>query len=155
MSHSKVLHTISLLFPASPTTTTNYQQLPLCQPQKDDITTGLPRRMHRLRAIGNQIRWVSYRLTSCPVNLLLALDSRFLRRLQKSIQRRVHSDSEELDPANNATTPLLAESPPMPMKMQKSNSATQFKLNRQPRVAQYHSLDASCLITGSTVQDAT
>lgn len=68
---------------------------------------------------------------------------RFLRRLQKSIQRRVNSESEELDPGDRVTSPLLAKSPSLPIKVQKS-----FKLNRQPRVAPYHSLDASSLIRG-------
>lgn len=130
-------------------------QLPLCQPQKDDVTTGLPRRLHRLKAIGNQIRYVPgpalirgcyKRCRSC----LYHFPARFLRRLQKSIQRRVShcSDSEEMmamDPLDKVTSPLLAKSPSLPIKFQKSQSTTtQFKVNRQPKVGgthQYHSLD--------------
>lgn len=72
---------------------------------------------------------------------------RFLRRLQKSIQRRVHcSDDSEgtLDPGDKVTLPLLAKSPALPVKFQKAASASQFKLNRQPRVGTlYHSLDTT------------
>lgn len=60
----------------------------------------------------------------------------------------MHSDSEELDPTDTVALPLLAKSPSLPSKMQKSVS--QYKLNRQPRVtataSQYHSLDASTML---------
>ena len=69
---------------------------------------------------------------------------RFLRRLQKSIQRRVHGtdDSEELEmePSDQVTSPLLEKSPSLPLKVQRP---PHFKLNRQPRVVQYHSLEST------------
>lgn len=75
------------------------------------------------------------------IELILVQFARFLRRLQKSIQRRVQCDSsEEMYPSDNATSPLLEKSPSLPAKVLK---ATHFKLNRQTRVSPYYSLDVA------------
>lgn len=49
------------------------------------------------------------------------------------------SDSEEMDPSDKVTSPLLAKSPLLPMKVQKAP----YKLNRQTRVSHYLSLEMS------------